>query len=113
MIPIENAITSKANTRILDSCMVKSKVEMREFLEKLREQNPSEMAVCQRDMESMIREWRSHNLFYSLYVFRSRTHDVDLELRQTWYREWFCYMVSYIYDMADFMENIFIHPARN
>ena len=112
MIPIENAITTKENTRILDSCMVKSKVEMREFLEKLREQNTSEMAVCQRDMESMIREWRSHNFFYALHVFRSRTQDVDLELKQTWYRELFCFAVSCFYDFIDFLSSCFQKVIR-
>ena len=97
MIPLENAITTPSNTRILDSCDVRSKAEMREFLEAVRRQSPSEMAVCQRDIESMLREWRSHNFFYRIHVFRSRTKDVDLELKQTWYRELFCRVVSFFY----------------
>jgi len=97
MIPVENAITTPTNTHILDSCKVRSKAEMREFLESVRQQSPSEMAVCQRSMESMLREWRSHNFFYLFHVFRSRTKDVDLELKQTWYRELFCRVVSFLY----------------
>ena len=70
---------------------------MRGFLQQVRAQASSDMAVCRRDLESMVREWRSHNLFYSLHVFRSRTKDVDLELQQPWYRELFCRVVSFFY----------------
>ena len=97
MIPIENAITSSENTRILDSCKMTSKVEMREYLEAVRRQSPAEMAVNKRDLESQVREWRSHNLFYKLHIFRSRTKDVDLELQQPWWRELFCRVVSFFY----------------
>ena len=94
MIPLENAIISPENTKIIDSCIITSKDEMREYLEAVRQHSSLEMAVWQRDMESMLREWRSHNLFYKLHVFRSRTHDVDLELKQPWWRELFCLIMS-------------------
>ena len=56
MIPVENAITTPNNTHILDSNMVRNKDEMREFLETVRRLSSSEMAVCQRDIESMLCE---------------------------------------------------------
>jgi hypothetical protein len=70
---------------------------MREYLQELSESVPSEMAVNQRDIESQVREWRAHNFFYRIHVFRSRTKDVDLELEQVWYRELFCRVVSFFY----------------
>ena len=94
---IDNAIVTPTNTHITDSCKVRSRAAIRKYLESLRESSSPEMAVNQRDIESQIREWRSHNLFYRLYVFRSRTKDVDLELKQTWYRELFCRVVSWFY----------------
>ena len=94
---IDNAIVTPTNTHIMDSCEVKSKEDMRAFLQALREDVPDEMAVTQRDIESQVREWRSHNFFYRIHVFRSRTKDVDLELKQTWYRELFCRVVSFFY----------------
>lgn len=97
MIPVGNAITSPENTHIHDSIKVKGKGEMREFLLQVRKVASPDMAVCRRDLESMVREWRSHNFFYHLFVFRSRTRDVDLELKQTWYRELFCRIVSFFY----------------
>ena len=92
-----NVILSENNTHIIDSCLVCSKADMRSFLQSLRDEAPEGMAVSQRDLESQVREWRAHNFFYKLHVFRSRTHDVDLELRQTWYRELFCRVVSFFY----------------
>ena len=70
---------------------------MRTYLEGLRETVDPEMAVNQRDIESQVREWRAHNFFYRIHVFRSRTKDVDLELEQVWYRELFCRVVSFFY----------------
>ena len=92
-----NAKTTTTNTHIVDSCLVKSKDDIRAFLQHLRDEAPEEMAVHQRDLESQVREWRSHNLFYKFHVFRSRTKDVDLELKQSWWRELFCRVVSFCY----------------
>ena len=94
---IDNATTTPTNTHITDSCLVKSKEAMRAYLQELRDAVEPEMAVNQRDIESQVHEWRSHNFFYRIHVFRSRTKDVDLELKQTWYRELFCRVVSFFY----------------
>lgn len=85
------------NTHIFDSYLVKSREEMRAFLQSLREQCDSDMAVRQRSLTSLVSEWRAHNLFYFLHVFRSRTKDVDLERRQPWWRECFCRVISFFY----------------
>ncbi len=97
MIDVANAITTPVNTHIIDSASVESKEDMRLFLQQVRDRSTPDMAVCRRDLESMVREWRSHNFFYWLHVFRSRTKDVDLELCQPWYRELFCRVVSFVY----------------
>ena len=97
MLDINTAVLSETNTHIADSCQVRSRQAMREYLQELGESVPLEMAVNQRDIESMVREWRAHNFFYRIHVFRSRTKDVDLELKQVWYRELFCRVVSFFY----------------
>lgn len=97
MIDTSKVILTVENTHIVDSCKVKSKEEMVDFLMQLRENALAEMAVNQRSMKSLVDEWRTHNLFYGLHVFRSRTHDVDLERRQSWLREAFCRVVSFFY----------------
>ena len=94
---INNAIITPTNTHILDSYLVRSKAAIRAYLQGLREQASPEMAVNRRDLESQVREWRSHNLFYFLHVFRSRTKDVDLEFNQSWPRELFCRVVDFFY----------------
>ena len=59
---INNAIVTETNTHIMDSSLIRSKEAMREYLQDLRDHAPEEMAVNQRDIESQIHEWRSHNL---------------------------------------------------
>lgn len=93
----DRVILSYDNTHIIDSYLIRSKKEMREFLVDVRENCPPDMAVVARSIESQIREWRSHNLFYTLHVFRSRTRDVDLEREQPWWRELFCKVISFFY----------------
>ena len=97
MIDTSKAILTEENTRIVDSCEVKSKEEIMDYLTQLRENASPEMAINQRSMESLVDEWRAHNLFYGLHVFRCRTHDVDLERHQSWWREAFCCVVSFFY----------------
>ena len=94
---LSNAIAALDGTHIVDYCLIKSKQDMRNYLADLRKEVDPEMAVCQRDIESQVREWRAHNFFYNIHVFRSRTRDVDLELKQPWYRELFCRVVSFFY----------------
>lgn len=94
---INNASLAPNTTHIIDSYLLKTKDEIRAYLQMLRNLGLEHMAVNKRDLESQVREWRSHNFFYRLHVFRSRTKDVDLELKQTWYRELFCRVVDFIY----------------
>ena len=88
---------TRDNTHIMDSYLIRGKEEMRSFLTAVREQCDPDMAVAVRSINSLICEWRSHNLFYFLHVFRSRTKDVDLERQQSWWRELFCRVVSFFY----------------
>ena len=88
---------TKENTHVFDSYLIRSKEDIRAFLEEIREQSDPDMAIMQRTLNSLIAEWRSHNLFYYLHVFRSRTKDVDLERTQSWWREAFCRVVSFFY----------------
>ena len=97
MIDLHNASLTPDGTHILDSYLLKSKNEIRAYLKALRDTCPQDMAVSRRDLESMVHEWRVHNFFYRIHVFRSRTKDVDLELKQPWYRECFCRVVSFFY----------------
>ena len=85
------------NTHINDSVLIKTKKDIRDFLLELRKDCDPDMAVVVRDLESQVREWRVHNFFYFLHVFRSRTKDVDLERHQAWWRELFCRVFDFVY----------------
>ena len=93
----DQVVLSYNNTHIYDSYQIRRREDMREFLSTIREQCNPDMAVAVRSMDSMICEWRSHNIFYYLHVFRSRTKDVDMERHQSWWREVFCRIVSFFY----------------
>ena len=93
----DRVVLSKENTHIYDSHLIRSKEAIRALLISVREQCPEDMAILQRSLPSLVAEWRTHNFFYALHVFRSRTKDVDLERNQSWWREWFCRVVSFFY----------------
>ena len=42
-----------------------------------------------RDMDSWVREWKTHNRLYKLGLFRSHTKDCDLNENEKWWRLWF------------------------
>jgi len=93
----ERVVLSYQNTHIYDSYQIRSKEDIRKFLEQIREQCSPDLAIAVRTIDSLVCEWRSHNIFYYLHVFRSRTKDVDLERHQVWWREAFCRVVSFFY----------------
>ena len=53
-------------------------------LKALREQHP-ESQVWNRSVESLKREWATHNAFHAMGIFRSRTAHMDLNWPQPWY----------------------------
>ena len=63
MIDTSKAILTEENTHIVDSCEVKSKEEIMDYLTQLRGKTSLEMSINQRSMESLVGEWRAHNLF--------------------------------------------------
>lgn len=58
---------------------------MKFFLLYIKRNTPKFYAINQRSVTSMIREWRVHNLVYSIGLYRRRTKDVDFEHPQKWY----------------------------
>lgn len=66
------------NTQIVDSYKVKNRKDMKAILALIRAKVPTTDAVNRLNINSMIREWRAHNLLYSLNIQKSRTRDVDL-----------------------------------
>lgn len=82
---IEHTIT-RNNIHIVDSYTVRYSCDMQEYLYAFYLENPNS-DVWNRSFDSMIREWLTHNFFYSLHLFRSRTKDADLNYPLTWYEK--------------------------
>ena len=66
------------------------KVSKRDFdkeLDGIEALYPNNLVFAARSRGSLKREWATHNAFYDLHLFRSRTKDVDLNIPQTWYEK--------------------------
>lgn len=78
---------SEACTTIIDSYLVTGRKDMKEVLRVIRTdvEDDKALAIHKRSLSSMIKEWRVHNLLYSLGIKRDRTKSVDLNINQPWY----------------------------
>ena len=75
---------SKNNIHIEDSYKVNTREDMQMILTDIRAKHSLEESdVLKRTDKSLIKEWRAHNLFYNLHLFRSHTKDVDLNYPQS------------------------------
>lgn len=72
-------VVSDNVVHIQDSYKVKTIPEMEYIIETLRIKYPS-CEVLKRSNTSLINEWRTHNLLYSLGLFKDHTCDVDLNV---------------------------------
>lgn len=86
---------STNNIHITDSFQYTTK-KMKEIIQYLKKLYPDHI-VFTRSINSLIREWRSHNLLYKLGIARKRTKDVDLDYPQKWYYTIAYFMGSIIY----------------
>ena len=59
---------SQSNTKIIDSYKVKNKWDMRFILYKIRDEVTKDKAIHNRYINSMVNEWGTHNLLYSLGI---------------------------------------------
>ena len=73
----------ESDLKLVNSYLV-SKVFFTGILEQLKYEFP-EHAIWSRSLNSLRREWASHNLAYSLGFKRDRTADCDLNVGQKWY----------------------------
>ena len=88
---------SKDNTTILDSYKVSSPKDMKSIIYHIKEQVTDDIAINIRSVSSMIYEWRTHNLLYSLGILRDRVKDVDLNTGQPWYIKALYFILSPFY----------------
>lgn len=88
---------SENNTTIFDSYLVKSPWDMESIIYYIKAKTTDEYAINRRNIYSMIYEWRTHNLLYSLGIMRDRTRDVDLNTGQPWYSKVLYFILSLFY----------------
>ena len=84
-------------TTIHDSYLIKRRKDMRIFLDMLREDSDDNFAINKRSISGMVREWTSHNLLYTLNLWRNRTMSVDLQIEQKWYVKLGYFLLNLIY----------------
>lgn len=75
------------NIKVIDSYKIETRKEMREFLTETLEKAP--LYYKRRSINSLIREWKTHNRFYKLGLFVSHTKDCDFESDEALYRRLF------------------------
>ena len=73
---------SPNNLHVKSSFEIRKKDFVRE-LTAIRAEHP-ESQVWNRSIRSLVREWATHNAFYALGIFRSRTAHMDLNWPQGW-----------------------------
>lgn len=89
---------TKNNTTIFDSYQVKTPSDMKLVIKEIRNfVEDNDYTINSRSITSMLREWRSHNLLYSLGLFRSRVKDVDLNTVHQWWLKTLYFIVSLFY----------------
>lgn len=87
----------KNNTTIFDSYQVKSLQDMKSIIRQIQSDVSGTYAINSRSVSSMVYEWRTHNLLYSLRIERNRTKDVDLNTGQPWYSKVLYFLLSPFY----------------
>ena len=82
---------------IYNSYQIISTSDMEKFLVGLRYNGgaSSECIIFKRSLDSMIDEWKAHNLLYKFGLFRSHTKDVDID-NESKYRKFFYVQLSSI-----------------
>lgn len=89
---------TETNTHIENSYKVKSLSDMCEVLKLIKKECKSKkLAINKLSIDSMIDEWRVHNLLYDFHIQRSRTKDVDLNTDNAWYYKLAYYILSPFY----------------
>lgn len=101
---VDNTIKVNGHTVVFnDDCMtiynsykVKKSSEINEFMDELIHKAPINV-FNSRSVNSVIREWKAHNLLYYLKLFPERTKHVDVEYIQKWYFKVGYFILSLFY----------------
>ena len=92
-----NYILGPETLTIYDSYKILS-CEMEDILQNIKMNATESSLIYKLPMETMINEWKAHNLIYELGMFKDRTAHVDIT-DNPWYIRCIYYIAARIYDL--------------
>lgn len=57
-----------------------------------------------RNVKSYIREWKAHNILFAMGLFRKRTIDTDLSIKESWLRRVGYYIISSLFKEKKYVQ---------
>lgn len=77
---------SKENIKIINSYTVTDKKQMKIILNIVKNIARKKNIFYTRNIESWIKEWKTHNLLYKFHLFKKHTSDTDLSEDESKFR---------------------------
>lgn len=100
-------ILSKENLHIVDSYLIEDPMEMENYIHLIRVTKARpDYAISKLPMKYMVDEWKAHNLYYKMGLWRSHTKDVDINENDL--KNKICYWTAArLYDVYYFFKKLF------
>lgn len=84
---------SSENVKIIDSYLIKDDAIKFAFIDSIKDDG----LLLERSYESLIREWKAHNILYKFGLFKTKTKDTDLEENECWLRRFGYFIITLIF----------------
>lgn len=98
---------SRSCCTIFDSYKLYKSKDIVQYVQELRNTLGDPMlSINQRDFDSMVREWKAHNILYTLNIQKERTKSVDLETNQSKVVSFGWRILSWAYPFYELIKNI-------
>jgi hypothetical protein len=81
---------------INNSFKVTSRDDMNFVLDKIKTNYPNH-EICNISNFMLVQEWATHNLLYSLGLFKDKTRDVDLNINKSWFISSLYCIIGFLY----------------
>ena len=81
------------NVKIIDSYLIKEDAVKYAFIGSLKDDG----LLLGRSYESLMREWKAHNILYKFGLFKERTRDTDLNENESWFRRFGYFIITLLF----------------
>ena len=81
------------NVKIIDSYLIKEDAVKYAFIDSLKDDD----LLVSRSYQSLIREWKAHNILYKFGLFKDRTKDTDLNENESWFRRLGYFIITLLF----------------